>query len=139
LTPSASIHRIDKSSQGTFGHLVAGGLALFSGELPWKDNARTISCIPLGVYPCAFTYSPKFGRYLYLVAAAPPRAGIRIHPANLAGDTTAGFLTELNGCIALGEKLGYIDNQKALLSSASAVRRLEEYFGGRPFLLEIYE
>jgi hypothetical protein len=55
------------------------------------------------------------------------------------GAVDRGFRTQLNGCIALGERLGYIDKQKALLLSAAAIRRLEEYFGGRPFLLEIHE
>lgn len=47
------------------------------------------------------------------------------------------YLKQLNGCIALGERLGHIDGQKAVLLSAPAVRRLEEHFAGKPFTLEI--
>ncbi len=44
---------------------------------------------------------------------------------------------QLNGCIALGERHGWIEGQKAVLVSAPAIRRLEEYFGGKPFTLEV--
>lgn len=53
------------------------------------------------------------------------------------GDAARGWKAQLNGCIALGERLGWIGKQKALLLSRPAVRRLEEYFGGKPFILEI--
>jgi hypothetical protein len=53
------------------------------------------------------------------------------------GDSSKGFHCQLNGCIALGEKLGWLEGQKAVLLSAPAVRRLESFFGGRPFQLEI--
>lgn len=48
-----------------------------------------------------------------------------------------GFRTQLNGCIALGERFGYLDGQKAVLLSQPAVRRLQSFFDGRPFQLEI--
>ena len=47
------------------------------------------------------------------------------------------FQKQLNGCIALGERLGWIAGQKAVLVSAPAIRRLEEYFKGEPFTLEV--
>lgn len=53
------------------------------------------------------------------------------------GDAGKGLKCQLNGCIAIGERLGWIAGQKAVLLSAPAVRRLEEAFGGRPFSLEI--
>ena len=62
-----------------------------------------------------------------------------MHPANLMGDASKGFRSQLNGCIALGERLGWMEGQKCILLSAPAVRRVETYFGGRPFLLEIRE
>jgi hypothetical protein len=74
---------------------------------------------------------------MYLLLGTEPRAGIRIHSANLMGDDTIGYRRQLNGCLAFGERLGWLDGQKALLVSASAVRRFEEHMGGKPFLLEI--
>lgn len=134
-TPNALLTRLETSDEGTFGQFVAGRLGLLSGELPWRDNAASISCIPTGTYSCIWTISPRFRRPLYLVAGVRARSGIRFHPANLMKNPPP--MCQLNGCIALGEKLGWIDGQKALLLSAPAIRRFEEYFAGRPFTLEI--
>jgi len=136
---AAVLQRLESSAQGTFGRLIAGRLALFSGELPWRDNAPSISCIPAGTYQCLLTNSPRFGRPLYLVGPVRGRAGIRIHPANVMGDRAKGYLCQLNGCIALGEHIGWMDRQKAILSSVTALRLLETYFSGRPFELTIRE
>lgn len=133
----AILQRFESTDQGTFGKLVARGLALFSGELPWRDNASSISCVPAGTYRAIFTHSPRFGRHLYLLDRVPARGGIRIHPANLMGDSQKGFKCQLNGCIALGLRLGYIDHQKAVLLSAPAVRHLETAMRGNLFTLEI--
>ena len=131
----ATLTRLESTDEGTFGRFVAGGLGLVSGELPWRENAPSISCIPTGTYRCVFTPSARFGRNLYLVDSVPDRAGIRFHPANLMG--AAPRKCQLNGCIALGEKLGWIDGQKAVLLSAPAIRRFEQFFAGRTFTLEI--
>ena len=138
MTPDAVLHRIDSSPQGTFGQFVAGRLVVFSGELPDHGNASNTSRIPAGTYRCALSFSDRFMRHLYFVDRVPARAGIRLHPANLMGDNPP-YRKQLNGCLAFGEKLGWIDGQKALLISAPAVRRVEEYFGGRPFTLEIVD
>jgi hypothetical protein len=53
------------------------------------------------------------------------------------GDAAKGYKCQLNGCIALGEKLGWMDKQKCVLSSVTALRRLEEFFAGKPFRLTI--
>ncbi len=53
------------------------------------------------------------------------------------GDATLGYRSHLNGCIALGEKLGTIDNQKAILLSTSAIRKFEKLMDGQNFILEI--
>jgi hypothetical protein len=133
----ATLERLETSDQGTFGRLYAHGVAFFTGELPWRDNAPSISCVPAGTYSCVFTHSPRFGRRLYLVDRVPARSGIRVHPANFMGDPRKGFRSQLNGCIALGERLGWMAGQKVVLLSAPAVRRLESILGGRPFELEI--
>lgn len=133
----ALLQRMESGDQGTFGRIVAGGLSLYTGELPDRENAPNVSCVPAGTYRCTFTHSPRFGRHLYLLGAVPARAGVRVHPANLMGDAAMGYRSQLNGCISLGEKLGWMDGQKALLLSAPAVRRLESVFGGLAFELEI--
>ncbi len=78
---------------GTNGLLFSGAqLVCRTIELPWKDNAARISCIPEGPYELARRYSKKYGHHL-LVKGVPNRSYILIHPANIAAK-------ELQGCIA---------------------------------------
>jgi hypothetical protein len=137
IKSDAKIIRMDFSNQGTFGRFFAPGLNLFSGELADRNNAPNVSCIPEGFYRCLWTPSSRFHRKMYIIEPVPRRTGIRAHSANFMGDESLGFRRQLNGCIALGERLGWMDGQKALLISASAVRRFESYFAGRTFILEI--
>jgi hypothetical protein len=124
-------------NQGTFGTLTAESFSAFSGELPWRDNAGSLSCIPVGSYKVVWAKSPRLKRYTYRLLDVPGRSGVLIHSANLMGDVSLGFKSQLLGCIALGERLGRLDNQKALLVSMPAVRSFESLLGGQPFILEI--
>lgn len=139
----AILSRFDRGDQGTFGRIFVPGLTLFTGELPWRNNVASVSCIPPGpdsdsvVYRVEWTWSPRFRRMMYALLGTDPRAGIRKHPANLMGDASRGLRCQLNGCIALGEKLGWIEGQKALLLSAPAVRRFEYYMERKSFELEV--
>jgi hypothetical protein len=45
--------------------------------------------------------------------------------------------SQLYGCIALGEKLGHMDGQKAIMLSRPAVAKLENSMKREPFELEI--
>lgn len=124
-----TLERHETGPQGTFGRLAIPGRVLYTLEREWLDNKPNVSCVPAGTYRCVYSYSPRFGLRLYLLDQVPGRSGIRIHPANLA--------RQLNGCIALGERLGHMDRVKAVLLSVPAVRSLESYMGREPFLLEI--
>jgi hypothetical protein len=123
--------------------LVFGGQVVHTTELPWRNNARQLSCIPPGVYTCAMVNSPRFG-LVYGVGNVPGRSHVLIHAANLGGDTTQGWETQLHGCIAPAEKLGAIRipsgrMQRAGLVSRPALRRFMAWAGGQPFTLEITE
>lgn len=135
----AVLERLETSDHGSFGRIMFAGVTRFTGELPDRDNAPNISCIPAGTYRCLWTWSPAFKRFMYLVDGVPSRAGVRIHPANLCGDRACGLKSHLNGCIALGERLGTMDGQKAVLLSAPAVRALEAAMKRQPFELEIVD
>lgn len=137
MQADAILTRLDGSDQGTFGRIVGPGITLFTGELPWRENRPSISCIPEGRYRVLWTWSPRFRRFMYLIDGVVARSGIRKHPANLMGDAALGYKSQLNGCIALGERLGWLDGQKAALLSAPAVRRFEEAMNHRPFILEV--
>lgn len=67
-------------------------LICYSIELPWKNNAVGISCIPEGSYRAKKRWSPKFKWHLHLTDV-PNREMILVHPANNA-------LLELRGCMA---------------------------------------
>lgn len=133
----ATLCRLSTSDQGTFGKLTINNFVWFTGELPWQNNRSNLSCVPKGLYFCSWTYSQRFKRMMYLINNVPSRSGIRIHSANLMGDDTKGWKRQLNGCLSLGERLGTIEGQKALLLSKPAVRRFEEVMEGKSFTLEI--
>lgn len=137
----AILTRTDSSDQGTFGTLrvptAQGELVLRSGELPWRQNRRSGSCIPAGTYRCLWTTSAKFPAGTYELQAVPNRDGIRIHSANLMGDATKGYAAQVEGCIALGDRLGELGDQAAVLNSRTAVQRFETLMGRQPFDLEL--
>jgi len=75
----------------------------FSLELPWLDNQKYISCIPIGNYTCFKHVSPKFGPCLW-IKEVNGRSEVLIHPAN--------YHTQLLGCIAIGKDLKHINTGK---------------------------
>lgn len=79
--------------EGTNGTLfINGQFFCFTIELPWRDNKRNISCIPVGAYEIDTRFSKKFQHHL-IVKDVKGRSFILFHPANDANK-------ELLGCIA---------------------------------------
>jgi hypothetical protein len=132
-----TLERLETGPEGTFGRLWLSGKTYYTGELPFRDNLSSISCILPGRYKVAWAWSPRFRRHTYRLLGTDPRAGILVHSANLMGDRAFGFRSQLNGCIALGKKLGWIEGQKALLLSRPAVSDFEAVLNRQPFELEI--
>ena len=137
----ATLQRGPSTDAGTFGVMTFGSEVVHTVELPWRDNARQRSCIPLGTYKCAIVKSPRFGR-VYGVSGVPGRSHVLIHSANFGGDETKGFDTQLHGCIAPCMRVGVMRNkagnmQPAGLVSRPALARLMEWADGAPFELEI--
>lgn len=131
-----TLTRTDHTDEGTFGVLRFGPSVLYSLELPWRDNRRQRSCIPVGSYECALVNSPRFGR-VYGVANVPGRSHVLIHAANLAGDVDMGYKTQLHGCIAPVLRLGRMNGQRAGLASRPALNMLTDWAQNKPFILEI--
>lgn len=78
---------------GTNGRLFLDGREVCSTiELPWKQNARRISCIPEGTYQITLRYTKRYDLHL-MVNDVPGRNFILMHAANDAQK-------ELLGCIA---------------------------------------
>lgn len=138
----ATLTRGPSTDEGTFGTLaLAGGPELRTVELPWRNNATGNSCIPKGTYRCAMAMSPSKG-WVYAVQNVPGRSHILIHIANFAGDTTKGWVSQLEGCIAPAIAVGTLPNpaghaQRAGLQSGKALDELLAWSGGQPFDLEI--
>lgn len=128
--------REKSDEQGTRGRIYAGSFKCYSLELPWKENQRGKSCIPVGSYPCRIVRSPRFGN-VYGVFDVPGRGHILIHAGNFAGDTERGLKSHVQGCILLGEKRGKMDGQEAVLISRTAVRKFMEALQSEPFVLEV--
>ena len=124
----ATLERMESTEAYTLGRLVADGLSVHTLEPPWRDNARGVSCIPPGRYDCERRKSPRFG-WAYWLLATDPRQFILIHPGNVACHT--------RGCILPGQRLGWLDGQRAVLLSRAAVRAIEAWFAYEPFTLEI--
>lgn len=76
-------------------------------ELPWKDNANDISCIPAGIYDCQKVGATAHIPYEHIsVLNVPNRAGICIHYGNYA----AGKKVDVEGCIIVGKTHADINN-----------------------------
>lgn len=131
------LNRAISGIDGTFGNLVLPtGKQLVSGELPWRDNRRACSCIPIGKYEVIWSYSNRFG-YCYRVLNVPGRSHILIHPANYMGLASDGFKQELQGCISLGLGVANHAKQRILTSSRIAVGAFNRSLDRKNFILEI--
>lgn len=107
-----------QDAYATFGSIVDehGGTLCVTLELPWRDNAHDISCIPPGTYHAQRVFSPKHQRVLFQLIDVPGRSAIEIHPGNTPNDSL--------GCILVGTAFGEIDGQRAVLASRAAFARL---------------
>lgn len=137
----ARLERQPSTDQGTFGRLYFGRDAVFTVELPWRDNRRQMSCVPLGRYTCRLVNSPRFGR-VYGLRDVPGRSHVLLHSANFGGDSSMGYTTQLQGCIAPCLHLGAMRNtegkmQRAGLVSRPALRKLMLWANNQDFELEI--
>lgn len=135
---TANLYRLKRSDQGTRGMLYCEEFQCNTLELPWRDNQRSISCIPPGEYNVEIRMSPKYGP-IYWVKDVPNRSFILIHWGNWAGDESKGYKSNVNGCILLGARRGILNNQWAVLNSRITVRRFMEKMRKTPFILNILE
>ena len=133
-----TLFRLKYSDQGTLGRLMAGDFSCYTLEPPWRNNQRSISCISLGEYESTMIISPKFGR-VYYIKNVDNRSGILIHSGNLAGDVSLGYKTNSNGCILLGEKVGTLQGQLAVLLSRPAITKFMSYMTNQDFILDVID
>lgn len=137
---SVILTRNQTSDEGTFGSLFIGTEKFFTIELPWRDNHPNLSCIPAGTYNCRWRSSRSKGM-CYHVEDVPGRSEILIHPANLGGDITKGFKSDLEGCIGLGMLTGFISviggKQRGVLNSKMAISLFAQKMEYQTFVLTV--
>tara|TARA_R110002110_G_scaffold357780_1_gene567166 strand:+ start:71 stop:463 length:393 start_codon:yes stop_codon:yes gene_type:complete len=98
-------------------------------ELPWKDNAKNISCIPRGEYVVELDYYHR-GKYPAYEIGTSYRTEIKIHIGN--------YTKDVKGCVAIGIER---DVPKQMIKqSRKAYDKFMEYTNGEErFMLEIIE
>jgi hypothetical protein len=103
-----------------------------TGELPWKENKRNVSCIPPGEYLCSKRLSPARGVVFQLTKVAK-RRNIQLHCGNVP-------TKDSRGCIIIGEEFSYLDKSCAVLSSRRAFKELlDKLDGDEQFILVVQE
>ena len=127
------LKRIWESETATYGVLIDDVPFAVTLELPWKQNMRSLSCIPAGMYSCRKHISPHFGEVFKLLDVSG-RTNILMHKGNVDADT--------KGCIIIAaqyERIFY--KQKwwnAVLRSRKGFNELMKR-GGNGFWLEIID
>lgn len=92
------INRVYRHPEAIVGRLYANDNPLcYSLELPWRDNANNISCIPVGSYNGTIRTDGDKGWRIEL-ASVPKRTHVQLHVGN--------YTTDILGCILLGMELG---------------------------------
>ena len=84
----------------TLGRLTLGKFQCFTLELPWLDNKRRVSCVPVGEYEAFKRMSPKNGSVIELMNVAG-RTNIQIHRGN--------YTRQIEGCILVGDSIRFLD------------------------------
>ena len=124
----------------TLGELFAGPLHLYTIERPWIPNPKGAgglpreSCVPDGSYNLLPHDSVRFpGTYALLshplgvyqdslpAGQLWGRTAILIHKGNV--------VTDVIGCIAIGAKNGFVNNQFCVLESGKALESLQSLLG----------
>lgn len=87
-------------------------------ELPWKENRRSVSCIPEGEYDVIKEGPTTKRPYIYFrVLNVPGRDGILWHPGT--------YTSHIKGCTLPGEKLLDI-NEDGVLDITNTAKTLKK-------------
>ncbi len=114
------------------GTLYIDGHVFQTLEPPWKDNKRNVSCIPSEVYRCGFMSRSSSGKYrnVYHIKEVEGRSGILIHNGNIVKHT--------KGCLLLGNRRGWLNRSRAVLSSRSAMNKFARILKNQSFNLMVF-
>lgn len=113
--------RLEESPQGTIGVMrIDKQIFCFTLEPPDRLNERNISSIPAKQYLCKPFESKRFGK-TFEVADVPGRSAILFHAGNTVDHT--------EGCILVGESVGKLKGDRAVLNSGATFKRFAEAVG----------
>ena len=128
----AELIRLEESEHGTIGVLkIDKEVFCVTLEPPDKENVRNVSSIPAQQYLCRPRQSEKFGK-TFEVTNVPGRTDVLFHAGNV--------VTHTEGCILLGESVGKLKGQRAVLNSGNTFKSFMEKIGlGETFHLTIRE
>jgi hypothetical protein len=116
------IIRLEETDQGTIGVLkVDKVVCCFTLEPSDQLNAKSISSIPAQQYTCKLHQSPKHG-LTYMVENVPGRDWILFHAGNVVAQT--------EGCILLGDRVGKLKGNRAVLNSGDTFKQFMETMNG---------
>lgn len=112
------VQRMWRTAFATYGSILVNDTptGLVTLELPWKNNAHMISCIPASVYAATMYPSPKRGYAVPLLAGVADRDAIEMHIGNLPQDT--------DGCILVGTAYGMVNGLPGIVGSRTAFHAL---------------
>jgi hypothetical protein len=117
-----TLRRFDRTGRYIIGNLAneRGDFDIFTLERPWLDNKKMESCIPTGMYVCKHYESEKYPDN-WEIQGVPNRDKILIHSAN--------YVRQINGCIATGTKVAELGDEKIMVDSKIALKKLKLYIG----------
>lgn len=103
-----NILRVEKSESGLIGVLLIDGVVECFTLQP--DPTDIHFSIPVGAYLCKRFHGEKWVDTFEIVV--PKHTDLLFHSGNVEPDST--------GCILLGEEVGYLNGQRAVLASGKA-------------------
>ena len=105
-----TIVRVASLDEGTFGVMLFDGKPFaVTGERPWLDNKKSVSCNPPGVYLCKRYKSAKYSD-TFEIMDVPDRTYVLFHKGNFP-------LKDSEGCILVAEKFEEVNSEVAVLES----------------------
>jgi len=131
MSCEVTLHRLSDDGIQTIGEMVyQGERVCHTLELAWRDNRRSISCIPPGSYEVKYVNSPRFGAETYHITEVKGRSHIRIHVGN--------FYDQIEGCVLVGTEVKDLngDGRLDVVNSRKALAHLKSIVGS-PFTLHI--
>ena len=121
----AVLKRLHYLNDCIIGVLLVGGKEFYTLELPWKDNASNVSCIPEGDYkflPHGWeSNSKRRFQKVWHIQDVKSRSYILIHTGNYSRNT--------QGCILVGKGVNIVNGCGSLTGSKEALNELREIIG----------